>query len=127
MCVKDEKILYKDLSYSIVGLAMKVHNELGNGFLEKVYENALMLLLKQAKIEAEQQSPINVMFQDQVIGQYYADILVDGKIILELKTVDKIVGEHVSQVIHYLKATGVKLGIILNFGQKSFEYKRVVL
>jgi len=125
--MEDEKVIYKDLSYKIVGLAMKVHGELGCGFLEKVYENALMLMFKKEGIEAEQQAPIHVMFQEHVIGEYYADILVEGKIILEVKTVDQIIAAHVSQVINYLKATGLKLGMIMNFGEDSFEYKRVVL
>jgi GxxExxY protein len=125
--MEDEKVIYKDLSYKIVGLAMTVHSELGCGFLEKVYENALMLMFKKEGIEAEQQVPIRVMFQKQVIGEYYADILVEGKIILEVKTVDKLIATHVSQVINYLKATRLKLGIIVNFGTDSFEYKRVVL
>ncbi len=125
--MEDEKVIYKDLSYKIVGLAMKVHGELGCGFLEKVYENALMLMFKKEKIEAEQQAPIRVMFQEQIIGEYYADILVEGKIIPEVKAVDQIIGVHVSQVINYLKATGLKLGMIVNYGRDSFEYKRVVL
>ena len=125
--MEDEKVISKDLSYKIVGLAMKVHGELGCGFLEKVYENALMLMFKKERIEAEQQAPVHVMFQGQSIGEYYADILVEGKIILEVKTVDQIIGVHISQVINYFKATGLKLGIILNFGKESFEYKRVVL
>jgi GxxExxY protein len=127
MNTKEEKILYKDLSYAVVGSAMKVHGELGFGFLEKVYENALMLMLKKNDIEAQQQVPIDVLFNEEVVGQYYADILVDGKIILEIKAVDKIIGGHVAQVINYLKATKLKLGIILNFNKESLEYKRVVL
>jgi len=124
---ENEDIIYKDLSYKIIELALEVHNELGCGFLEKVYENALMLLLDREKIAARQQAPAEVYFQDKVIGQYFADILVDNKLILELKTVDIIANIHIAQVLNYLRATGLKLGLILNFGKPRFEYKRLVL
>jgi GxxExxY protein len=123
----DCNIIYKELSYKIVELALEVHNELGCGFLEKVYENALMQLFERDKIPARQQAPADVYFQDKVIGQYFADILVDNKLILELKTVDVIANIHVAQVLNYLRATGMKLGMILNFGKPTFEYKRLVL
>ena len=120
-------IVYKDLSYKIIALALEVHNELGCGFLEKVYENALMILLDREGIPARQQSPANVYFQEKIVGQYFADILVDNKLILELKTVDFIANIHIAQVLNYLRATGIKLGLVLNFGKPKFEYKRLVL
>lgn len=123
----NENIIYKELSYKIVELSLEVHNELGCGFLEKVYENALMMLFDREKIPARQQAPTNVHFQGKVIGQYFADILVDNKLILELKTVDVIANIHTAQVLNYLRATGLKLGMILNFGNPSFAYKRLVL
>jgi GxxExxY protein len=122
-----ENIVHKDLSYKIIELALAVHNELGCGFLEKVYENALMLLLEREKIPAKQQAPADVYFQEKVVGQYFADILVDNKIILELKTADAITNIHIAQTLNYLRATGIKLGLILNFGKPRFEYKRLVL
>ena len=123
----EEKILYKDLSYKIVGLAMQVHTELGYGFLEKVYENALMILLKENRIKAEQQIPIKVYFHNQIVGEYIADILVENCIILELKAQDKIIENHKAQTLNYLKATGLKLAILLNFGKHKLEYERLVL
>jgi GxxExxY protein len=81
MDTNEDKILYKDLSYKIVGLAMQVYNKLGYGFLEKVYENALIVLLRREGIKAEQQAPVTVYFEGEVVGEYYADILVEGKII----------------------------------------------
>ncbi len=84
----NNKIIYKEFSYKIVELALEVHNELGCGFLEKVYENALMMLFERENIPAKQQAPADVYFHEKVIGQYFADILIDNKIILELKTVD---------------------------------------
>ncbi len=124
---ENENIIYKELSYKIIELALEVHNELGCGFLEKVYENALMLLLDREKIPARQQAPADVYFQGKVIGQYFADILVDNKLILELKTTDVITNVHIAQVLNYQRATGMKLGLILNFGKTRFEYKRLVL
>ncbi|MGD0077280.1 MAG: GxxExxY protein [Sedimentisphaerales bacterium] len=120
-------IVHKELSYKIVGCAMEVHSQLGSGFLEKVYENALMVLFRKEGIAARQQTPIKVNFEGELVGEYYADILVDEKIILELKTADKIVDIHRAQILHYLTATGIKLGMILNFGSKSFEYERLVV
>jgi len=122
-----KNIVYKDLFYKIIELALKVHNELGCGFLEKVYENALMILLDREGIPAKQQAPADVYFQGKIIGKYYADILIDNKLILELKTVDTITNIHKAQVLNYLRATGAKLGLILNFAKPRFEYKRLVL
>ena len=121
------EIIYKELSYAVVGMAMKVHRELGPGFLEKVYENALMVLFRNEQIQAEQQSPIKVFFQNEIVGNYIADILVDNKIILELKTVEKITDVHTAQALNYLKATGLHLAIILNFHSQSLEYERIIL
>ena len=123
----EEKIIYKDLSYKIIGLAMKVHTELGYRFLEKVYENALMILFKENGIRAEQQVPIKVFFHDQIVGEYIADILVECCIILELKAQDKIIESRKAQTLNYLKATGLKLAILLNFGKHKLEYERLVL
>lgn len=120
-----EKILYKELSYKIIGCAIKVHNELGFGFLEKVYENALMVIFRQEKISATQQASLTVHFLNEIVGEYCADVLVEDKIILELKTVTKITELHRAQTLNYLKATGLKLGIILNFGKEKLEYERL--
>ena len=124
--MKDEKIIYKDLSYKIIGLAMEVHRQLGYGFLEKVNENALMILLKREGIFAESQVPIKVYFEKQLVGNFVADILVEKKIILELKAVETISRAHKAQAPNYLKATGLKLAIIINFGKEKLEYCRVV-
>jgi GxxExxY protein len=123
----NKDILHKDLSYKIVGLAMQVHNKLGFGFLEKVYENALMVLLKREGVGAKQQAAIAVYFEGERVGDYLADILVEDKIILELKSVEKIIDTHRAQALHYLKATGLSLAIILNFAKEQLEYERLVL
>ena len=120
-----EHIVYKELSYKIVGLAMEVHSKLGHGFLEKVYENAMMVLLQREGVKAFQQAPITVTFEGERVGDYYADILVEDKIILELKSVERVVNVHKAQTINYLKATGLQLAIILNFGKESLDYQRI--
>ncbi len=121
------EILYKDLSFKVVGLAMQVHNTLGFGFLEKIYENSLMVLLKREGIKAKQQAPITVYFEGENVGEYFADILIEDKIILELKSADNIVNAHRAQTLNYLKATGLNLAIILNFGKERLEYERLVV
>ncbi len=123
----NRKILHKDLSYKIVGLAMQIHSELGFGFLEKVYENSMMVLFRRENIMAKQQAPISVSFEGEIVGDYYADILIEDKIILELKAIEKITDAHKAQALNYLKATGLKLASIINFGKQRLEYERIVL
>jgi len=127
MNTNKEKIIYKDLSYRIVGLAIEVHNKLGPGFLEKVYENAMMVLFQRDGVSAKQQASVKVYFEGQEVGDYYADIIVENKIILELKTAEQITEVHKAQILNYLRATGLKLGMILNFAKPGLEYARVVL
>lgn len=122
----NEEPIYKDLSYKIVGLSMQVHRELGYGFLEKVYENALMVSLAENEIKARQQFPIKVSYHGRVVGDYYADILVDDAVILELKAQDKISRVHPAQTLNYLKATDYRLALLINFGKASLEYERLV-
>lgn len=126
MNTNQDKILYKDLSYKIIGLAMGVHRELGSGFLEKVYENSMMVLFRREKIPAIQQAPIDVYFKTEIVGHYVADIMVDDKIILELKCVETITNVHRAQTLNYLKATGKQLAIILNFAKEKLEYERLI-
>jgi GxxExxY protein len=122
----EDKVLHKDLSYRVVGLAIQVRKELGYGFLEKVYENALMVLLEENGIKAQQQVPIKVNFHGRVIGNYMADILVEDAIILELKTIESITKYEKAQTLNYLKATGLKLAIILNFAKDGLFHERLV-
>jgi GxxExxY protein len=120
------ELLYKQLIYDIIGCAMEVHNELGYGFLEKVYENALMLEPSNSQISAIQQCEIKVKYKNSIVGDYVADIIVDNKIILELKAVNNLADEHIAQTLNYLKATGYKLGLLINFGKERLEYKRLI-
>jgi GxxExxY protein len=122
----EEKLLYKELSYKIVGLAMTVHSELGYGFLERVYENALMVLFEENQISAQQQVPVKVQFHSRIVGDYVADIVVEDCIILELKAADRIAEIHKAQTLNYLKATQFRLGLLLNFGKHKLEHERLI-
>ena len=119
-------IIYKELSYEIVGAAMEVHKVLGTGFLEKVYQKALVHELTLRGIPFEEYKQLTVRYKNVVVGNYEADIVVDGKIILELKAVKDIHAKHMAQTRNYLTATGFKLGIILNFGASSLQRRRAV-
>ncbi|HEX8639208.1 MAG TPA: GxxExxY protein [Pyrinomonadaceae bacterium] len=121
----EEKLLYSDTTYKIIGCAMKVHKTFGNGFLEKVYENSLMVLLKREGIKAKQQVPVKVWFGNEIVGDYIADILVEDKLILELKVAEKINEIHKAQTLNYLKATNLDVALILNFGSRSLENFRL--
>ena len=120
-----QDIKYKKLTEKIIKIFYNVYNALGYGFLEKVYENSLMVVLSRDKIPAIQQAPISVHFEGEIVGNYVADILVDDKIILELKCVETLANVHRAQVLNYLKATGKQLAIILNFAKEKLEYERL--
>ena len=120
------EIIHKDLSYAIVGAAMEVHKILGPGFLELVYESALAYEFDLRGIPYERRKRLPVSYKDKFIGDYIADMVVDDKIILELKAVSAITPAHEAQAHHYVAATGLKLAIILNFGAESLQQKRIV-
>lgn len=116
--------LYDDLTQSIIGCAFEVINELGSGFLESVYENAMVLALSEAGLPVQSQVPIPVTFRGKRVGDIHADLLVDGKVIVELKAVRAIIPEHQAQTINYLNATGIEVGLLINFGNPRLELKR---
>ena len=120
------EILFKELSYAIIGAAMEVHRVLGPGFLEAVYESALAYELTLRGIRFERQMHLPVYYKDQLLGEYIADLVIEGQIILELKAISAISAAHEAQAHHYLAATGLKLAIILNFGAESLQQKRIV-
>lgn len=120
------EIVYKELSYAIIGAAMEVHKILGGGFLESVYESALAYEMELRGINFERQKHLSVSYKDKIMGDYIADLVVENQIILELKAVSAINTAHEAQVHHYLSATGMKLAIILNFGTQSLQQKRIV-
>jgi GxxExxY protein len=114
---------HKELSETIIAAAYNVHNELGYGFLEKVYRNAIVIELEEAEIKCVVEVPLKVSYHNKTVGDYFADIIVDDKIIVEVKAVSKLEPVHEVQLVNYLKATGVNVGLLINFGQ-SVEIKR---
>ena len=112
-----------DLTRMIIGCAYKVHNTLGSGFLEKVYENALRIELEKLGRKVKQQEPVNVIYEGQIVGEYYADLWVDDSVVIELKAVQTLVKRHEVQLVNYLAATHIDNGLLLNFGS-SVEVKR---
>ena len=119
------KYLHQDLTEKIIKAYYNVYNELGYGFLEKVYENALMIELKSMGLNCEKQKPISVSFKGYTVGDYYADIIVENKVIIELKAVEGLIEEHEAQLLNYLKATEIEVGLLLNFGKKP-QLKRKI-
>ena len=116
-----------DVTYAINGAVFEVNKILGPGFLEKVYENALFLELSKRGIKAQNQVPINVLYKDHQVGEYVADLFVEDRVIVELKTVDKLEKIHEAQLLNYLKATGINVGLLINFRHEKAEIKRFVL
>ena len=120
------KIFYKDLSYQIMSVAYEVHKVLGSGFSENIYEEALARELNHQGIEFERQKAVNVSYKGAVIGEYRLDFAVEDEIVLEIKAVSEMAPLFEAQIYSYLKAAGLKLGILLNFGEKSLVAKRIV-
>jgi len=123
MSVDDE---INDLSNKVIGAAFEISNVLGAGFLEKVYENALNIELNNRKIKAQQQAPLKVYYKGELVGDYFAGILVENKLIIEIKTVKEFDSIHLAQCINYLKITGLKLCLLINFSKPKVEIKRIV-
>jgi len=115
--------LHSDLTGKIIKAYYRVYNTLGYGFLEKVYERAMIIELKHAGLKSVSQHPIKVYYEGEDVGDYYADIIVDDRVILELKAAVSICEEHEAQLLNYLRATDIEVGLLLNFGKKP-EHKR---
>ncbi|HPC97739.1 MAG TPA: GxxExxY protein [Bacteroidales bacterium] len=120
-----DELLHRDLTNKILSCFYNVYNTLGFGFLEKVYENAMMLELFKAGLNAEKQRPVKVYYEDVLVGEYFADIIVEDSVIIELKAAEGLVEEHELQLINYLKATEIEVGLLLNFGKKP-EFRRKI-
>ena len=116
-----------DITYAINGAVFEINSILGPGFLEKVYENALLIELKHCGLNAKNQVPITVSYKDEVVGEYVADLLVEDKVIVELKTVENLDRTHEAQLLNYLKATELNVGLLVNFKHKKADIKRMVL
>jgi GxxExxY protein len=119
-------ILYKDLSFAVIGAAMEVHKILGPGFLEAMYQLALEKELTLRRIPFQHQVELPVSYKGDLVGIYKADLIVDNKIVLEIKGISRLNASHEAQALHYLAATGLQLAILINFGMSSLEYRRVV-
>ena len=115
-----------DITYAINGAVFEVNRVLGPGFLEKVYENALLIELKSRGLNAEAQVPIKVLYKEDVVGEYVADILVEERVIVELKTVERLEKIREAQLLNDLKATGLNIGMLVNFRHPKAEIKRLV-
>jgi GxxExxY protein len=116
-----------DITYQIRGAIFEVNRVLGHGFLEKVYEKALMIELSSRGLSVENQAPLKVTYKEKIVGEYFADLLVEGRVIVEIKAVTHLLKEHQAQLLNYLKATGIQVGLLVNFTRNKAEIKRMVL
>ncbi len=124
--MREENMLkHKEITDQIIKAFYEVYNELGFGFLESVYEKALFIVLSQYGLQVEKQKEIEVYFRNDVIGNFRTDLIVENKVILELKAINKIIPIYEAQLINYLKATKIEVGLVLNFGSKPEFIRRV--
>lgn len=123
----ESDLLYSDLTREIIGAAMEVHKTLGNGFLESVYEEALAIEFDLRKVRYERQKSIDVFYKGLLAKQFVCDFLVGEKVLVELKALKAITNIEEAQILNYLRATGVEVGLLINFGEQSLKYKRLVL
>ena len=115
-----------DITYQIRGSIFEVNRELGHGYLEKVYEKALMIELGRRGMRVENQVPLKVIYKEEIVGEYYADLLVEERVIVEIKSVRNLLKEHQAQLLNYLKTTGIQVGLLVNFTKNKAEIKRMV-
>lgn len=118
--------LHKDLTEKIIGLAIRIHKKLGAGYGEKIYQRALYLELRRSGLMFEREKEVSVYYEKVRLGKQILDFVVESKVVIEIKKVDELSRVHVAQVVSYLEATGIKLGLLLNFGNCKFEIKRVI-
>jgi len=117
-------MIHEELTEKILNACFEVSNELGCGFLESVYQKALLIALMEAGLKAESQTPLRVIFHGQLVGEFFPDIIVEDSVLLELKAVKALAPEHLAQVMNYLKATSIEVGFLVNFGSPRLEYRR---
>ena len=121
------ELVEEELTYRIRGCVFEVFRELGAGYLEKVYENALFSELSRSGLAAECQVPLNVQYKGEIVGQFFADLVVEGRVLIELKALSAIAPEHEAQILNYLKATSLPLGLLINFREPKAEIRRYIL
>lgn len=122
---KENHLLYFELTRTILGCCFEVMKELGPGFQERVYKNALLIVMKQKRLQVEVEKPFQVVFRDKVIGRYSADLVVENKVIIELKCCDCLICEHQAQLFNYLKVSELPIGLLINFQRRKLEYQRL--
>ena len=120
------ELIYKELTFAVIGAAMEVHRILGPGFLEAVYQVALERELTLRGVPFESQVKLPVTYKAVLVGEYFADLVIDKKLVVEIKAVSKFNASHQAQAMHYLAATGLRLALLLNFGTGSLEHRRVI-
>ena len=120
-----ENYKHSELTEQIIKAYYKVYNKLGYGFLEKVYENAMKIELRNARLNVLAQQPISVYYENEEVGSYFADLLIDDKVIVELKAAEELCEEHEAQLLNYLKATQAEVGLLMNFGKEAQFKKKV--
>ena len=126
MFIEEEQVMvHQQLTETILGCCFDVMNEIGAGFLEAVYKNALAVALQQKGLEVRREVPFEMYFRGEHVGRYIADLVVKGQVIVELKCCKSLLPEHQAQVIYYLKASRLIIGLLVNFGQHRLEYKRL--
>ena len=118
-------LLHRNITEAILKVYYEVYNELGSGFLEKVYQNAMYFELKERGYQVEAQKQIKVYFKKRLVGEFFSDLLVEDKVIVELKATEVLMNVHMAQIMNYLKATEIEVGLLLNFGEEP-EFKRVI-
>jgi GxxExxY protein len=121
----EEKLPHYELTRVILSCCFEVMKELGPGFLERIYKNALLLTLKEVNLQVETEKPFEVVFKNKVIGRYNADLVVEKKVIVELKCCENLVREHQAQLFNYLRVSGLPIGLLVNFRRRRLEYQRL--
>jgi GxxExxY protein len=127
MTLSKTSIIYPELSYEIMGVIFEVHKELGPGFLESIYEKALIDEFSRKGLKVETQKVIDIIYKNKKVGVHRLDMVVEDKIVIEIKTVERFAINHKAQLTSYLKASGFKLGILVNFAKSKVEYYRVLI
>ena len=121
----EKEIIFKDLTEKVIGCFYEVYNELGGGFLESVYEKSLMVEFIKRGLEAESQKRLDVFYKEEIVGDFRADIIVEDRVLIEIKAVNRLIPIHEAQLLNYLKATGIPVGFLVNFG-KTVDFMRKV-
>ena len=114
----------EDVTHKVIGCAYQVYNNLGFGFLESVYRKAIVIEIEASGLRVQQESPLKVLYRDQIVGDFFADLLVEDELIVELKSVERLGKVHEAQLVNYLVATGIEVGLLINFGSTGVDVKR---